>query len=447
MKNNVLRAGVVVAAAAMLLGNLAPAQAAYQSNGSFGAVHLYDGSYALNSTFAWDGEVVGSSSSTASNAVLSCPSSSTGAYSFISLAADTNAPGSWKASAPLNFRSGTKDILQPNLSPAAQTNGNAGAVKSAGGSYNLGVACTNNAGVSVVAAFYRTITVTASTGAFTAAAVAVDATGASLPTPTWAVTTNSGSAASAGRAAGSVWVGDVLTVSKNQPAVFPADYVTTYQWKRNGNAIANQTAATYTVVDADGYAKISVDVVYTAGGTSVTKTSSQTGSVLGGSAVLGGDVRLTVGVSAIDNGFLELSIPANASATFGAASIVNNYSVTTGTLGNVQINDTRWITTDGWDLQADVATFVSGANQIAKSNFGLVPNVVVGSTVATGVTAAAGTVAGSATYPTAIASAAKNADLGNTGVSVVNANLTLRAPRTTAAGSYTSTVTLTLSTK
>ncbi len=73
--------------------------------------------------------------------------------------------------------------------------------------------------------------------------------------------------------------------------------------------------------------------------------------------------------------------------------------------------------------------------------------MVVGSTVATGVTAAAGTVAGSATYPTAIASAAKNADLGNTGVSVVNANLTLRAPRATAAGSYTSTVTLTLSTK
>jgi hypothetical protein len=229
--------------------------------------------------------------------------------------------------------------------------------------------------------------------------------------------------------------------------VFPADYATTYQWKRNGNPIASQTAATYTVVDADGYAKISVDVVYTAGGSSVTKTSTQTGSILGGSAVLGGDVRLTVGVSAIDNGFLELSIPANAAASFNAASIENNYSITRGTLGNVQINDTRWITTDGWDLQADVSTFVNGANQIAVSNFGLVPSVVVGSTTATGVTAAAGTVAGSASYPTAIASAARNADLGLTGVTVLNANLTLRAPRTTAAGSYTSTVTLTLATK
>jgi hypothetical protein len=156
---------------------------------------------------------------------------------------------------------------------------------------------------------------------------------------------------------------------------------------------------------------------------------------------------MSAGVSGISNGFLELSIPANAAASFGASAIENNYSVTRGTLGNVQVNDTRWVTTDGWDLQADVATFVSGANSIAKSNLGLVPTVVAASTTATGVTAAAGTVAGSATYPTAIASAAKNANLGETGVTVLNANLTLRAPRATVAGTYTSTVTLTLATK
>ena len=431
----------------MLLGNIAPAQAAYQSNGSFGALYLYNGSYQLTNSGTWTGETTGSSSASDAAAVVTCPASAEGVSTFLSTAANINTPGAWSASAPIVFADGTKDVLQPNLRPAAQVNGDAGAVKSAGGSFVLGVACTKNAGVTVVAAFYRSITVTAGTGAWTAAAAAVDSTGASLPTPTWAVTTQSGSAASAGRAAGSVWVGDVLSVSKNEPAVFPADYSTTYQWKRNGNPIANQTAATYTVVDADGYAKISVDVVYTAGGVAVTKSSTQTGMILGGSAVLGGTVSLSAGVSAISNGFLELSIPANASASFSAASIENNYSITRGTLGNVQINDTRWITTDGWDLQADVATFASGANSIAKSNFGLVPTVVSASTTATGVTAAAGTVAGSANYPTAMASAAKNADLGLTGVTVVNANLTLRAPRTTPAGTYTSTVTLTLATK
>jgi len=447
MKKNILRAGVVVAAAAMLLGNLAPAQAAYQSNGSFGALYLYNGQYALTNGGAWAGEFVGASSGDRATDRLACPASATEAYTFIATAANTGTPGSWDASAPVDFYEGGKTVLQPNLSPSAQTTGNPGGVKAAGGTYNLGLGCTRNNGVTFVAAYYRTISITAGTGAWTAAAVTADTVGALLPTPTWAVTTQSSSQASQGRAAGSVYVGDVLTASVALPPVFPADYTISYRWKRNGNPIANQTSATYTVLDADGYAKLSVDAVYTAGATAVAKTSSQTGTILGGSAVLGGDVRLTVGVSAIDNGFLELSIPANAAATFSAASIENNYSITRGTLGNVQINDTRWITTDGWDLQADVETFVSGANTIAVSNFGLVPSVVAGSTTATGVTATAGTVAGSATYPRAIASATPGADLGLTGVTVLNANLTLRAPRITPAGNYTSKVTLTLATK
>ena len=444
MKKTTLNLGVIAASAALLISSLVPAQAAYQSNGSFGAVHLYNGSYVLSNTFTWEGEVVGSSSSTASDAVLSCPTTATGASTFLSTAANTTVPGSWNAYAPISFVSGTRNILQPNLSPSAQVNGNALGVKTSGGTFNLGVACTSNSGVTVLAAFFRTISVTASTGAYTAAATATDSVGTSLPTPTWAVTT---ARVVADRAAGSVYVQDVLTANRNQPAIFPGDYATSFQWKRNGNPIAGQTAATYTVADADGYAKISVDVVYTAEGVSVTKSSTQTPSVLGGSAVLGGNVSMSAGVQQVENGFLELSLPANAAATFGAAAIENNYSVTRGTLGNIRINDTRWVTTDGWDLQAEVANFVSGPNTIDKRNLGVVPTVVTASTTATGVVAAAGTVAGSAAGSFALASAAKGADLGDTGVTVLNANLTLRAPRTAAAGTYTSTVTLTLATK
>lgn len=445
MKKTTLNLGVVLASAALLVSSLVPAQAAYQSNGSFGAVHLYNGSYVLSNTHAWDGEVVGSSSAIESDAVLSCPATATGASTFLSTAANTTVPGSWNAYAPLSFKAGTKQILQPNLSPAAQVNGNALGVKTSGGTFNLGVACTSNSGVTVLAAFFRTITVTPSTGAYTAAATTTDSVGTSLPTPTWAVTT--ARVVDGGREAGSVYVQDVLTVSKNEPAIFPGDYTTTFQWERNGSAIAGQTASTYTVVDADGYAKISVDVVYTAAGVSVTKSSTQSPMVLGGSAVLGGNVSMSAGVQQVQNGFLELSVPANAAAVFGAAAIENNFSVTRGTLGNVQINDTRWTTTDGWDLQAEVANFISGSNTIDKRNLGLAPSVVAPSSTATGVLASLGTVAGSATYPVALASAAKSADLGETGVTVLNANLTLRAPRTAAAGTYTSTVTLTLATK
>jgi len=437
---NILGAGAAIAA--LVLGGLTPANAAYQSNGSFGAMYIYSGANVIDGA-AWDGTATASSSGSA-RSVMQCPSSAVSYSTFITTAATISDPNSWGAYGGFSNLNAAKTVSSPNVSPDSQINGAPATIKGAGGTYALGLACLSNANSTVVAAFYRTITVTASTGAWTAAAVAVDSTGASLPTPTYTVSTVS---THAGRAADSVWVGDVLTANTNAPAVFPADYVVTYQWKRNGNPISGQTASTYTVVDADGYAKISVDVIYAAGGSNVTKNSAQTPMILGGSAVLGGTVSLSAGVSAIQNGFLELSIPANAAATFGSASIVNNYSVTTGTLGNVQVNDTRWITTDGWDLQADVATFVSGANSIAKSNFGFAPKVVTASTTATGVTAAASTTAGSATYPTAFASAAKNSDLGLTGVTVLNADLTLRAPRTTPAGTYTSTVTLTLATK
>ena len=148
-----------------------------------------------------------------------------------------------------------------------------------------------------------------------------------------------------------------------------------------------------------------------------------------------------------ENGFLELSIPTNATATFEEPTILDTYSVTTGTLGNVQVNDTRWITNDGWDLSVDVATFVSGQNQISNSSLGLVPTVVSGLTTASGITASTATVAGRASYPIVLASGAKNAGLGTTGVSVLNAALTFVAPRTAHAGVYLSTITFTLTSK
>jgi hypothetical protein len=148
-----------------------------------------------------------------------------------------------------------------------------------------------------------------------------------------------------------------------------------------------------------------------------------------------------------ENGFLELSIPTNMTASFREPRIVNNYSVTNGMLDAIQVNDTRWLSNDGWDLQVDVATFVSGANSIAKSSLGLVPSVVASSTTASGISAAEGTIAGSATYPAALASGAKNANLGSTGVSVLEASLTFIAPRDSPAGTYISTITLTLTTR
>jgi hypothetical protein len=159
---------------------------------------------------------------------------------------------------------------------------------------------------------------------------------------------------------------------------------------------------------------------------------------------LTGSIAMSATTTAAVNGALSLSVPASAAATFGSPTLVNNKSTTTGTLPNVTVTDDRVVTRQGWTLSANVADFVNGSVTIGKANLGIVPSVVAGSTTASGVTAGTATVAGSATYPFTFAEAAANQTVGN---SVLGGNLTFVAPQDKAAGTYTSTLTLTLASK
>jgi len=159
---------------------------------------------------------------------------------------------------------------------------------------------------------------------------------------------------------------------------------------------------------------------------------------------LTGSIALSATTTAAANGTLSLSVPANAAATFGSPTLVNNKSTTTGTLPNVTVTDERFVTRQGWTLSANVADFVNGGVTIGKANLGIAPSVVVGSTTAGGVTAGTATTAGSATYPFTFAEAAASQTVGN---SVIGGNLTFVAPQDKAAGTYTSTLTLTLVSK
>jgi hypothetical protein len=160
-----------------------------------------------------------------------------------------------------------------------------------------------------------------------------------------------------------------------------------------------------------------------------------------------GTVALAPTVTSAVNGVLSLSVPAGAAATFGAPTLIDNKSTTTGTLGAVTVNDGRVLTVNGWDLTANVADFVNSVDAtsiIGKSQLGVAPSVTAAGTTATGVTAAAAQLAGSASYPAAFASAAA----GNTvGASVLDAGLTFVAPQSKAAGTYNSTLTLTVVSK
>ncbi|MGO4785528.1 hypothetical protein [Cryobacterium sp. W22_MBD10_FK3] len=342
---------------ALLAAGASMASAAVQANGSDAPLYMYDtdGVLVPDSAKVWGFEEdnYGSGTDLFYADPTLCPIESTGAYVFISPVGTERTALTWKATSTNAFNPAAlpdaKQILAPTLTPSTLTNGDIGAVRAAGGKYSLGVACTTNDGVTVLAAFYRTISMTAGTGAY--AVTGVDTT--------------------------------VVTPPVEPPA--PA-------------------------------------------GTQ-------------------GTVALEPTVTGAVNGVLSLSIPAGAAATFNTPTLVNNKSTTTGTLGAITVNDGRVLTVNGWELSASVADFVNSADAtstIGKTQLGFAPTITAAGTTATGLTAAAAQVAGSASYPAMFASAAA----GNTvGASVLDAGLTFVAPQAKTAGTYKSTMTLTVVSK
>jgi hypothetical protein len=139
---------------------------------------------------------------------------------------------------------------------------------------------------------------------------------------------------------------------------------------------------------------------------------------------------------------------ASAAVTFGAATLVDNVSTSTGTLANVTIQDARYKSHPGWTLAADVTSFVKGSETIFNSALGSAPTIVSAPAQLDSSThsyASAATIAGEATYPmTSFANADNSEIVGNT---VIGAALTFKAPQYRTAGDYVGTMTLTVTTK
>ena len=155
-----------------------------------------------------------------------------------------------------------------------------------------------------------------------------------------------------------------------------------------------------------------------------------------------GSVSLSATTIASADGTLSLSVPQGASVTFGTATLnAGNRSTSTGTLPQITVQDDRITSRLGWDLQTNVAAFVSGANTIASTNLAITPSIVAN---AGGVTVASTPLAGSASYPFEIADAALDNGVGTT---TISGGLTFVAPVGAPAGTYTSTLTLTLVSK
>lgn len=442
-----------VASAVVLSGFAAAASAAgtttTQANGSYGPLNVYlNDVYQSDATttFAWTDNLIGSSAINGYSA-LTCPGTSTGAAIFISARGQESTKANWKAFASTSLSSSS--VMQPNLKPAGLTSGTpgAGAVKAAGGDYSLGVACTSNSGVTVDRAYYRYISVTASTGAYTAAA-----TDYVYAAPIMSVTQTQANQ-QANKAL--PHVGD--TINATVGANVPDGFTVAYQWYANAVAISGATSDSYVTVTNDAGKAITVTATYTRSGYQTKVVAASSAYTVEGDAVTTGEVSVSAGVVDAVNGQLSLDIPSGAAASMNAPALNgSNESVTTGTLGNITVNDGRVVTRDGWDLTAKVADFVNSSNSAVKigaHQLSIAPSVV--SSPADGnVTAgnSGAVVDNNTAFKLAYQAAIGGSTVGNTagqyvGTTVVNANLTLVAPQWKPAGTYTSTVTITVASR
>lgn len=145
------------------------------------------------------------------------------------------------------------------------------------------------------------------------------------------------------------------------------------------------------------------------------------------------------------DGEFKLIAPANESPAWigNAALDATGASVSTGGLGYFAVVDDRAITKKGWDLTANVATFVKGTDQIPNTALGLKPQLVDNAGPGSPVLGPE-QIAGSATYSTKFAELAAGSYSSWTGL---NAELTFKAPIGSKPGVYNSTLTLTLVSK
>jgi Htaa len=141
-------------------------------------------------------------------------------------------------------------------------------------------------------------------------------------------------------------------------------------------------------------------------------------------------------------GAFAWSITGDGSAvSLGTAQLVNGRLVAAGEIKPVVVSDTR-TTANQWSITAQVSDFTSGGTTVAGSHLGWTPKVVsaggdavAGPAVASGITAGDGLAS-----PAVLGSAANGHAAGST---TLGADLDLRLPSTTAAGTYGATLTLT----
>jgi uncharacterized membrane protein len=168
---------------ALVAGTAASATAAVQPNGSDAPFYLTDPNTGdsieqpAGRVFAWGEQITGSASPTDFLAEFNCSDDTFLPYTFVTKpGTEREGIDGWTSFAVNAFNPATGDVLMPAVSPENQILGSAATIKSTGGTYSMGIGCTNNNGLTVTGAYYRTIQVTPVTGAYTVDPVAAPVT-------------------------------------------------------------------------------------------------------------------------------------------------------------------------------------------------------------------------------------------------------------------------------
>jgi hypothetical protein len=153
-------------------------------------------------------------------------------------------------------------------------------------------------------------------------------------------------------------------------------------------------------------------------------------------------INADVAGQTLADGEFSLTNLSGATVNLTNPALVNGASVVSGTLGSFKVTDLRQVSKPGWRLSTYVTDFAKGTDTIAASALGIDPKIVSqAGTGATAPTLGAAMTSGSASYPWNFATLAGTSF---SGVSTYNADLVFTAPQGKPAGTYTSTLTLTL---
>lgn len=232
----------------------------------------------------------------------------------------------------------------------------------------------------------------------------------------------------------------------------PATQVTVPAGAANANKTftawgwSTPTSLGQVTTDANGNATVNVASL-PAGSHTVALTDPNTGAIAAwGTFTISSATQGSTNVSAAVTNTGKFALEGTAaSVNLTPVSAVKRGETTAAVnLGQFTVTDDRNALL-GWTLKADATDFVSGSNTIAKSALGIAPTIVSG--VTDGITLGSAQLAGAAVYPVAkLAEAA--AGKGTLAVgTALDAALTFKAPSDAVAGTYTSTLTLTLTSK